>query len=276
MYAVVAGAVIAAGAAYASSEAQGDATKKASEISSQAGARADATTREMFNRQLEENQPYKNVGLRGLAQYQSAILGGKVDYADPSYMQLSSDEVEKLNVKAIADRAAGGEAYFAGKDAKFFTKHVQRNPNDNKYDPTKKYYRAADGTITDKVPTLSAEYDYKASPSLVPQTRAYNRALASRGLSGSGQAATGVADLANADYSAQMSRLSGLAGIGQNAASANSGAAAATGASLSNMYTNQGTQQAGYALQQGQTKSGLYSDLGTIGVQSITNATKLK
>ena len=232
--AVVGGAVLGVGGSIAAADSQRSAANKASDASNYATDQASDVQREMFYRGLQENQPYKEKGLSALAQYSSAILGGPQQYADPTYMQLSGDDLTNLN-------AQGGAT---------------------QYDPNKTWYRGPNGEITERPPTLTANYDYKSSPSLIPQTRAYNRALASRGLSGSGQAATGIADLANTDYSTQISRLAGLAGVGQSASNANASAGNALGGSLASLYASNGTNQANSALAAGEAKAGLYSGIG--------------
>ena len=221
------------------SDAQKSAANKAKDAAQYGTDQSTSVEREMFYRGLQENQPYKDKGLSALAQYSSAVLGGSQQYSDPSYMQMSEDDL--LNANTLAGAV--------------------------KYDPNKTWFKGMNGEITEKPPTLTANYDYKASPSLIPQTRAYNRALASRGLSGSGQAATGVADLANADYSTQLSRLAGLAGVGQSASNANAAAGNALGGSLANLYSNQGTVNANAATAAGEAKAGLYSGIGNAALQ---------
>ena len=77
-------------------------------------------------------------------------------------------------------------------------------------------------------------------------TQKYNRALASRGLLGSGQAATGLSDIASADADAQIARLFQMLGYGTQA-----------GNNLSNMATNYGSQMANL-------RSGLANTLGNL------------
>lgn len=264
-------AVVGAGAGIASSQAQSNAIKKAGGAANATAAMQDATQREMFYRTLEENQPFRAAGLSALPQLQSAILGGKVDYADPNYRQMSEDEANRYRAQQVWAKIQRGEVdgfpdlfkdISGGEDA---IGRIARDPNmlrayaDEKGE---KLYIGPDGTITSKPPMLSAEYDYKASPSLIPQTRAYNRALASRGLSGSGQAAMGVADLAANDYDKQLARMSGLVDIGRGAASSNVGAIQNMGNNLTNIQGNLGSTQANLALKQGENRSSLYSGLG--------------
>jgi hypothetical protein len=284
-------AVVGAGASAYGSSQQAKGIKQAGQASDAASARQEDLTWEMFNRQLQENQPYRDVGLRGLAEYQSAILGGKVDYNDPSYTQLSDGEAARYRAGQVWQDIQSGKRTIYDD----FWKDIQGGKEDPisrlARDPdylasamggkTPILYRAPDGSITDKPPQLSAEYDYKSSPSLIPQNRAYLRAMATRGLSGSGQEASGIADLANNDYSAQLSRLAGLAGMGQNAANANAGAAAATGAGLSNIYGNQGTNRANLAIASGDNKASLYGNIGGLAMQGantymLSNALKGK
>jgi hypothetical protein len=85
------------------------------------------------------------------------------------------------------------------------------------------------------------------------QQKQYNRALASRGLLGSGQAATGSADIAAQDAEQQIARLMSLLGIGQGASN-----------NLSNMATNYGSQVANINSNQANQLGSLYGQQGQI------------
>jgi hypothetical protein len=257
----VAGAAIAAGGAYAASSKQSSGAKKAAGIAKDSASAQSDAQREMFYQQREDFQPYSNLGLRGLANYESALFGGPVQYDDPS-AKLTGDEIAQLNMAALRARGAAGEQYFNNRDDDFLGLHLSRNQFDSKYDPNKTYYRGANGEITDTPQQLTANWDYKASPTLAPQTKMYNRALASRGLSGSGQAATGLADLASADYYKQLSLLGGLTDMGRGAATSLAGASQNYGNNMSSIYGGLGTNNVNASLAGTQAKAGLYSGLG--------------
>ena len=117
---------------------------------------------------------------------------------------------------------------------------------------------------------------YKQNPFLQQQSDFANRGLMqqmnSRGLSGSGTAAAAVAQAsmgrAAGDYDNWLSRLSGVSGQGQQAASQLGGLYANQGQQTADMYARQGSdlanisgQRANLGWQYGQGQAGLNTDL---------------
>lgn len=160
--------------------------------------------KELYRADLERNNPYYGSGAIANAYLQSMMTGQTANYADPRYSRLTSDELARLNVN-----------------------------NATPYDANKTWYRGPNGEIVNAPPTLSADF---ALGSLSPAgqyqlnqgSKALNRALASRGLSGSGQAAVALGDLnqnvAGQDYSNKYSRLLDMVKIGTGASAAAGGA----------------------------------------------------
>jgi hypothetical protein len=268
------GGTVAVGAASAaaSAEAQRKGGSQAAGAAAAAAGQSEAFQREMTAQSAAEYRPFRNAGLSALADYQSAILGGPVEYDDPNYTALDSAEIENLNNRYLQE--GKDAAYFMGKDANFLNKHRALIPGSNLYDPLKKYFRAPDGSITTSVPKLSATYNHEESPAakwLTQQgTQALNRSLASRGLSGSGQAATGLANLRTGimaqDYDKSLARMGSLVDIGRGAATSTAAASQNLGTNLSNLYTGVGAANANAAMNAGQARAGLYSGIaGAIG-----------
>jgi hypothetical protein len=148
------------------------------------------------------------------------------------------------------------------------------------------YYNVGKEAIPTYQKMLSGDYDMQESPAAKYQlekgTKALNRSLASRGLSGSGNAVNRLTELnssvAASDWNNQYSRIldalklgSGASSSMGNAATTNTNAATTTANSLSNIYTNQGNNQASlYAGLGGQTSNA--AALGIKGYQAYNAA----
>jgi hypothetical protein len=273
-------AVGAAGAA-ASAEAQRKGGSQAAGAAAAAADQSEGFQREMNQQSAAEYRPFRNSGLSALPYYQSAILGGPVEYDDPNYQAIDSGELESLNNRYLQE--GKDAAYFMGKDANFLNKHRALIPGSNLYDPLKKYYRAPDGSITTSVPKLSATYNHEESPAakwLTQQgTQALNRSLASRGLSGSGQAATGLANLRTgilaSDYDKNIVRMGNLVDIGRGAATNTAVATQNLGIGLSNLATGVGNANVDAINNASKARAGLYSGIsGAVG-NTVGVGTKL-
>jgi hypothetical protein len=140
------------------------------------------------------------------------------------------------------------------------------------------FYNVGVGAIPDYQKMLNGEYDMKESPAaqyeLMKGTRAMNRALASRGLSGSGNAVQRLTELnqsiAAKDWQNQYSRILDALKLGTGASSS-MGAA-----SQSNTAANQSAAGAlgNIAINQGANQASLYS--GTAGTLANAAALYLK
>lgn len=249
-----------------------DAANTSAAATKDAAAMQTRLQREMFYRQLADYEPYKQLGLAALPMYQSAILGGPVKYNDPNYKLMSGDDIAAYN-KNLSAEWVNGEYGKIGQNA-FLGAYAQQAAGGKapRLSATGTYYRGPNGEITQTPPQLTAEYNYKESPTLAPQISAYNRALASRGLSGSGQASKGYGDLAAGDYYKQLSLLGGLVDVGRGVATSTAGAAQNMGNSLSSIYGNVGAANSNAALLAGQARAGLYSGLGAQSGNAISNA----
>lgn len=139
--------------------------------------------------------------------------------------------------------------------------------------------------VQDYTKLMNGEYDMKQSPAaqyqLTQGTKALNRSLAARGLSGSGNAAQRLTELnsniAASDWANQYSRITDALKIGQGAASsvANAGSQMANNYGQSanaqaGIYGNMGNNMANIAMQQGQNQASLYSGLGGMTTRAAT------
>lgn len=177
-----------------------------------AGA-SNQTIRDMYSTGRSDQLPFIAPSLSALPMYQSAILGGPVNYADPNYQKLTSFD----------------PGYVAGKDQ----------------------YRAPDGSIVDRAPMLSAEYQVQNDPGFKWRNQQLDRSLRSLGRSNSTYGMQAKADFAGNEYDRGVNRLATLAGFGQGtnsnvAASGNQAAGQIAGVntntanSLGSLYSQRG------------------------------------
>lgn len=170
------------------------------------------TVRDMFNTSRSDQMPFIQPSLSALPMYQSAVLGGPVQYSDPNYRKLTAFD----------------PGYAEGIDQ----------------------YYAPDGSIVDKAPMLSANYQLENDPGFQWRNKQLDRSLRSLGRSNSTYGMQAKADFSGNEYDRSLSRLSTLAGFGQGAnnqmAQNNQQAASQTANvnsnlanSLSGLYKNQ-------------------------------------
>jgi len=132
------------------------------------------------------------------------------------------------------------------------------------------YKAVGDRAVGDYEKMLHGGYDMQESPAakyqLAQGTKALNRSLASRGLSGSGNAAQRISDLnssvAASDWNNQYNRLSDALKLGTGASAAMGSAANSAAGTMANAYSNQGNALSNIYQQQGQDRASLYSGLG--------------
>ncbi len=268
---------VAVGAAgsIAASSAQSSAIKKAGQTSADASAYAADKQQEMYDDSVRRYEPYSKLGLSSLPYLQSAILGGPVEYEDPNYQLLSDEERAQEVWKGIqSGKYTAGDDYYKDIAREDAISRIMRDPTLRDL-AGEKLYRGADGSLVGAAPKLSATYDHKASPAAQYQLQQGNktlgRALAARGLSGSGQAATALGDLSQRtyaeDYDKQISRMGSSVDVGRGAATSTAQAGQNTAKSLANIGINQGKTAGDLAIAGGDAKAGLYSGLGGTAMQ---------
>lgn len=224
------------------------AQEKAADLAKVAQDTATQAQLDMYAQARADQGPYRGLGQAVLPIYQSALTGQPVSYKDPSY----GEPMDITQVRA------------------------------QNLDPNKMWYKdPATGKPIDasQVPSMTTSYNPEASPSykyLAQESdKTLGRALAARGLSGSGQAATAVSDarskLLSEDYWKRLSLLGGAIDVGRGAQSAT---AAAGGQYAAGQQA--GAQNLGNVFQQsGQAQAGLYSGLGGAGAQTASAGLKL-
>jgi hypothetical protein len=134
------------------------------------------------------------------------------------------------------------------------------------------FYEAGKAQLPTYQRMLSGDYSMKESPAAQYQlekgTKAMNRALASRGLSGSGNAAQRLTELnqsvASSDWNAQYSRILDALKLGTGA-SASMGAASNT---FGNQSQTAATNLGNIAQQQGANQASLYSGMAGQGMNA--------
>jgi len=208
--------------------AAANANKAAISAQKEMAGASNQTIRDMYNTGRTDQLPFITPSLSALPYYQSAILGGPVQYQDPNYQRLTSFDPE----------------YKAGSTQ----------------------YRAPDGSIVDAAPMLSAEYNPQESPGyqwqLQQGQKQLDRTLRSLGRSnstyGMQQQGNFIQNLNANEYDKGINRLATLAGFGQgtNANVAGSGNQAAgqiagvntsTANSLGNLYSQLGSLYTDYS-----------------------------
>ena len=214
--------------------------QKAIDAQKEMAGASNQTIRDMYQTGRQDQLPYMTPSLSALPMYQSAVLGGAVDYQDPRYQRLT--------------------AFDPG------------------YKQGQTLYRAPDGSITDKPPMLSANYQLENDPGFEWRNKQLDRSLRSLGRSNSTYGMQAKADFSGNEYDRSLSRLATLAGFGQGTAGnvAGQGNQAAgqiasvntnTANSLSNIYGQRGQLYTDYsplnvALSVGQVAAGAGGGMG--------------
>lgn len=144
-----------------------------------AGA-SNQTIRDMYQTGRQDQLPDMIPRLSAIPMYQSAVLGGAVDYQDPRYQRLTAFD----------------PGYVQGQTL----------------------YRAPDGSITDKPPMLSANYQLENDPGFQWRNRQMKRTLRSLGRENSSYGLEKMGDFNGSEYDRSLSRLATLAGFGQGTA----------------------------------------------------------
>jgi hypothetical protein len=190
----------------------------------------------------------------------AAVIGGVVAYSAAD--KGSDATTQAANTASEAQRASADAAAQVQREAMAQTERLN-----------KPFYEVGTRAIPDYERMLRGGYDMKESPAaqyqLMKGTRAMNRSLASRGLSGSGNAVQRLTELnqsvAASDWNNQYSRILDALKLGTGASST-MGASSTSGANaLSNIAMQSGTNQANIAMQQGNNQASLYSGVGGIG-----------
>jgi hypothetical protein len=206
---------------------------------------------------------------------------GKTLHKGGELMSIISGTIAAL-AGANATRSAANTAADATRSAADTSATVQREAMAQSERLNQPFYDVGKAAIPEYQKMVSGGYDMKESPAaqyeLTKGTRAMNRALASRGLSGSGNAVNRLTELnqsvAAKDWQNQYSRILDALKLGTGA-SASMGAASTSGANaLSNSAMQTGSNLGNIAMQQGANQASLYSGMG--GLTSNAAATGLK
>lgn len=166
-----------------------DATNQATQAGRETAAASNQTIRDMYSTGRQDQLPFLTPSLSALPMYQSAVLGGPVQYQDPNYQRLTAFD----------------PGYVQGKNT----------------------YRGPDGTLTDQPPMLTASYNFQASPSyqwqkeqglkdLGRSLRALGRSNSTYGMNARGRF---LNELNANEYNTGLNRLASLAYGGQGTAS---------------------------------------------------------
>jgi hypothetical protein len=178
----------------------------------------------------------------------ATVVGAGVNYLSAS---AGADAVSDA-----ADTAAGAQNNATNVANQQFNKQIELN---------QPFYDVGKGAIPDFQKMISGGYDMKESPAaqyeLTKGTRAMNRALASRGLSGSGNAVNRLTELnqsvAAKDWQNQYLRILDALKLGTGA-SASMGNA---GNTLTNTTQTAANNLSNIAMQQGNTQASLYAGI---------------
>ena len=265
--AIVAGAVVGAGASYLAAGEQADAStqaantqananKYAADLQAQATAEATALQKEMYYKNLELQQPWLQAGQNALARIQGGEYGlpesfkAPAEYALPAAFTGKVDLTQdpgyafrlKEGLKALDRTASARGGLLSGSALKAATAYGQEAAS-------QEYSNAYNRALT--------QYNANVARSATGYSRAldeYNAAV--------GRSTTGY------------NRLAGLAGVGQSTANqigsagstlaTNVGNLTTTGATnIGNLYSASGTAQANALLAGGQARASAYQGLGS-------------
>ena len=183
----------------------------------------------------------------------AAIVGGAVIGGGVSYLAASKGAGA---VSDAANTAAGAQNNATQVANEQFNKQVELN---------QPFYDVGKGAIPDFQKMLSGGYDMKESPAaqyeLRKGTQALNRALASRGLSGSGNAANRLTELnqgiAAKDWQNQYSRILDALKLGTGASASMGNAGNALTSATQSGANNLGN----ITMQNGNTQASLYAGI---------------
>lgn len=261
-----------AGSAYGASQSA-SATKKAGQLAQQGADRATQAQLDMYNQNREDFSPFLRPSGRAMATLQSALYGGSFGYDNPNAVALTADELAAEN-----DAARGPDPMLDLTPEQreqvltggLFPEGYKERPMVNAYDPSKKWYRGADGKLTNAAPQLQATWNPQESEGF-KYTKIHTLADLGRQLRmmgrGSGTVAanaTGrtLGDLNAANEQQQYSRLTDVIKTGQGAAGTITGAGSSMAGNVGNIAMNNAGTQAGLTQQNGQTMANLYSGIG--------------
>lgn len=269
-----------------------DATESAAQTGAAAQNAATAAQERIYEQMRADFEPYRQIGLASLPYLQSAVLGGSYSVPGSGYSLVSPEELAKINAGINTNNQQNSMTYqpsaptpfdpnyagTPGRSAGPIAVPTSGFTPQTLYDPSKTWYRAPDGSLVNQAPTQQVSFTPGESPAAKYQREkgnvALQRALAARGLGGSGYATSKVADLessiAASDWENQYNRLLDLTKIGTGASSATGSA----GQGLSAAY-GQGAQNLGnIASQAGAAKAGLYSGLGAASANTVSAGMK--
>lgn len=182
----------------------------------------------------------------------------------PMVAIMGSNATEKAaETSANATTAAAGKSY----DAQMAALSAQKDIYNQTSADFQPYADVGKRAIPAYEKMLNGGYDMKESPAakyqLTQGTKALNRAMASRGLSGSGNAVNRLTDLnssiATSDWSNQYSRILDALKLGTGASSSMGSA----GNVLSGATGQNAGQTSATAMSAGNTLAGIYGNLGT-------------
>lgn len=233
--------------------------------------------RRMYDESITRESPFYSSGTLANAYMQALMTGQPASYADPRYTKMTSNQVRAANEDAI--RLTNPE-WFAGKDSGFMGLHMQRHPGEVVYASNRDWYMGPNGEIVEKAPMITTgnvlgDLSPAGQYQLSQGTKTLNRALASRGLSGGGQAATALGDLGQSvaaqDYSNKWGRLLDMVKIGTGASAAAGGASQAYSGALGQNALNTQNIQSNLA----NARSSLYNTRAGYGADTLNTGLKL-
>lgn len=162
--------------------------------------------------------------------------------------------------------SASAEAAKMAALAQFYATNVSKRIYEEQRDMFRPYYEVGTGALPEYQKMLSGDYEMTESPAAKYQreqaTKAMNRAMASRGMSGSGNAINRLTELnssiAAQDWNNQYNRLIDAIKIGQGAA----GSAGQAGSAYANNVGNAMNSLSNIYQNQGNTLSSIYTNMG--------------
>lgn len=226
--AIVGSALVGGAATYFGSRAQADAAREAGYASDRATDKQIQAQMEMFNRNIELSEPYRQIGVGALSE-----LGGFQSTFTPSQLpEFSTQDLPFLDELEAIEREEGERGVTRALSAAGISKSGKGI--------------SVVGDFQRKLGAGQSQRRYGYG------VDAYNRAL---------QQSLIRDEQARYADTTRYGRILNRVNIGRGAATQQGGAALTTGANLANIYGASGQRAGNLALQQGQIQSDLYKNL---------------
>lgn len=235
----VAGVAGAAGSIYGAKE-QSSAARKAASTEAQAMMRGQDIRRDMFEKQLELQEPYREAGYEALPQYQALAMG---EEQPPATEMMGPEQADVYNRMA---------------------QQTQQPLEESPY----YQWRLGEGeeAINQAMAARGIQSSRPAINALADQRRALSGEMTQRRYNRMGQ----QYNMLQGARQNRMNQLSNLMNVGQGAAARGSQAAGQFGSQAANLQAQAGQARAQGQMRQGNIQANMYSNLGSMPMNAMS------